>query len=60
MYTNRIDTTGNPIYEEVNSFGIICCPYCWKVNYIPCTYTTGDTTGIIYCDKCGELLNKNY
>ena len=28
----------------------------WKMN-IPCSYTR-DTAGIIYCDKCGQSLNK--
>ena len=34
MYTNRIDTAGNPIYEEVDSFEVIFCPYCGAMNKI--------------------------
>ena len=52
MYTNRIDTAGNTIYEEVNSFNIIFCPYCGAMNYINLPWY-GSIQGKIFCDRCG-------
>lgn len=69
MYTNRIDTVGNPIYEEINEVNINLidktddhdeilkyCPYCGEINHIQTYYTTNNTTGVIHCIKCGYEL----
>ena len=59
MYTNRIDTAGNPIYDfnvdEVNSFEIRFCPHCRAMNYINLS-RWGRIEGLILCDKCGGEL----
>ena len=55
IYTNRIDTAGNPIYEEVNSFEVIFCPYCGAMNRIELDWC-GSIKGLIFCDKCGGEL----
>ena len=55
MYTNRVDIAGNPIYEEVNSFEVIFCPYCGAMNKISLDWR-GNIKGLIFCDKCGGEL----
>ena len=55
MYTNRIDTAGNTIYEEVNSFNIIFCPYCGAMNYIYSDWC-GSIKGLTFCNICGQEI----
>lgn len=55
MYTNRIDTAGNPIYEEVNSFETMFCPYCGAMNYLDLPWN-GAIKGLIFCVVCGGEL----
>ena len=52
MFTNRIDTAGNAIYEEVNSFEIRFCPYCGHMNYLNLEWY-GNIKGLVFCDRCG-------
>ena len=47
-----IDREGTILVETST---IIFCPYCGAENYIG-PYTSGDTTGIKYCIKCGRLI----
>jgi len=51
MFTNRIDTAGNTIYEEVNS---IFCPYC--SNYFSYIKLNRNESTIIICGSCGREL----
>ena len=55
MYTNRIDTTGNPIYEEVNSFETKFCQYCGAMNYLTLDWC-GSIKALTFCDVCGGEL----
>jgi len=52
MYTNRIDTAGNTIYEEINSFEVIFCPYCGHMIYVDLN-CCGKPKGLVFCDRCG-------
>jgi len=63
MYTNRIDTAGNPFiengignypndYEAMNCFKIIFCPYCGTMNYVKLNWY-GSIKGLMFCDRCG-------
>ena len=36
---------------------IIYCPCCGVDNHIPNFRTVGDTTGVLYCIKCGRRLD---
>ena len=55
MYTNRINTAGNPIYEEVNSFEVMFCPYCGAMNYLDLDWC-GSIKGLVYCEICGAQI----
>ena len=66
MYTNRVDTGGNPIieinegnypndYEIMNCFDVIFCPCCGTLNLINLDWC-GGVKGLIFCEICGAEI----
>jgi len=66
MYTNRIDTAGNPIneidienipihYESMNGFYIVSCPQCGLLNYVSIDWY-GNVQPFNFCSRCGKEL----
>jgi len=59
MYIHGIDNTNDPLvlrsslYEKINSFEIVFCPYCGAMNYVK---LDGSIRSLMFCNRCGGEL----